>query len=184
MAQNGSSTLSRIIGIVAGVFIILTGIVSLFTPLETYGVVGWLIAFGMLFDGIAKVMVWNEYRKVGVSDTWALVGGVLSAVLGVALLCSVGGRLAADIFIAYVIACWLVFAGIVRIARSFTMRDVHKNLGTKLGENWGLALIIGIVMVVLGIFCMIYPGIVMVAIGWQIGIALIVGGAGLIAGTI
>lgn len=184
MAQDSGTTISRILGIVAGVFIIVTGIFCLATPIETYGMVGWLIAFSLLFDGITKVIVWNDYRKVGVSDTWALVGGVLSIVFGVALLCSVGGRLAADIFIAYAIACWLVFAGIVRIARSITMRDIHKNIGTKIGSNWGLALIVGIAMTLLGVFCMIYPGIVMVAVGWQIGFALIVGGAGLIVGTV
>ena len=175
--------LSRILGILAGVFIIITGVLSLFTPLRSYGMVGWLIAFAMAFDGVAKIMVWNDYRKIGISDTWALVGGILSALLGVLLLCSVSGRLAADVIIAYLVAGWLVFAGIVRIARSITMRDVAKNLGTQLGSNWGLALVVGIIMVVLGVFCMIYPGVVMVAIGWQIGFALIIGGAGLITGT-
>lgn len=184
MANEGSSTLSRILGIVAGAFIVFTGVLSLFTPLRSYGMVGWLIAFALFFDGIAKVMVWNDYRKIGISDTWALVGGILSAVMGFALMCSVGGRLAADVIIAYVVACWLVFAGIVRIARSLTMRSAQKQLNTKLGTNWSLALVIGIVMTVLGVVCMLYPGIVMVAIGWQIGWALIVGGAGLIAGTI
>lgn len=175
--------LSRILGILAGVFIIITGVLSLFTPLRSYGMVGWLIAFAMVFDGVAKIMLWNDYRKIGISDTWALVGGILSAMLGILLLCSVSGRLAADVIIAYLVAGWLIFAGIVRIARSITMRDVAKNLGTQLGSNWSLALVVGIIMVVLGVFCMIYPGVVMVAIGWQIGFALIIGGAGLITAT-
>lgn len=184
MANNGGSMLSRILGILVGVFLIITGILSLFTPLRSYGMVGWLIAIALIFDGVAKVMVWNDYRKIGISDTWALVGGVVSALVGLLLVCSVSGRLAADVIIAYAIALWILFAGIVRIARSITMRDINKNLGGMLGSNWSLALIVGGIMVVLGIFCMIYPGIVMVAIGWWIGFALIVGGAGLITATV
>ncbi|MDO4807201.1 MAG: DUF308 domain-containing protein [Coriobacteriales bacterium] len=184
MAKDGSSTLSRIFGILAGVFLIITGVLSLFTPLRSYGMVGWLIAIALVSDGVAKIMVWYDYRKIGISDTWALVGGILSALVGILLICSVNGRLATDVIIAYAIAMWIVFAGIVRIARSITMRDIQKNLGTMLGSNWGLALIVGIIMVVFGVFCMIYPGVVMVAIGWWIGFALIIGGAGLITATV
>lgn len=176
--------MSRILGIVFGVLIVITGVYSLMTPIQTYGVVGWLIAFAMIADGIGKVMVWFDYRKLGVTDVWALVGGILSVVLGCALAGSQVARAAVDIFVAYIVGGWLLVGGVVRIARSFSMRKVHNTLDTAvLGTNWDLALCIGILMVILGIFCLANPLIVMVALGWQVGIALIMGGVGLITAT-
>lgn len=184
MGNSGQSTLSRVLGVIAGVLIVILGVSCFFLPLETYGITGWLITFALIFDGIAKVMVWNECRKIGVKDTWALIGGVLSIALGLVMLFSIAARIAVDIFIAYVVAFWLLFAGVVRIVQSFQMRKADKELGTLLGSNWNLAFIVGIAMVVLGIFCVANPVIVMVTAAWGIGFALIAGGVGLITATV
>lgn len=175
--------MSRALGIIFGVLTVVLGIYCFMTPIETYGVVSWFIAFAMIADGISKIMLWNDFKKVGVTDTWALVGGILSVVLGIVLCGSFVARVTMDVFIAYVVSCWILFAGCVRIARSFAMRDVHKTLNTTLGSNWSLALVVGILLVVLGIFCVANPTIVMVALGWQIGLALVFGGIGLITAT-
>ena len=175
--------MSRVLGIIVGVLTVILGVWCFMTPIETYGVIGWLITFALIADGISKIMVWNDYRKIGVSDTWALVGGILSIILGITFAFNIVARVFADIFIAYVLAAWILFGGFVRIIRSFQMRDIHKNLGTTLGSNWGLALVMGILMVILGIFCMANPTIVMIATGWQISFALVLGGIGLITAT-
>lgn len=184
MAEKKGITAGRILGIVSGVLIIVLGIYCIFTPIETYGVVGWIIACAMIADGASKIVLWNELRKSGVADVWALVGGILSCVLGVVLACSQAAMVAVDIFIAYLVGAWVLFAGCVRIARSFAMRNMRVEVnGAVLGTNWDLALIAGILMVVLGIFCLANPMLVMIALGWQIGFALIFGGAGLITAT-
>lgn len=177
--------MSRVVGIVIGALTIVLGIYCLFTPVETYGVVSWFIAFAMIADGISKIMLWNDYRKLGESDTWALVGGILSIVLGIVLASSLFARVAVDVFIAYFVSCWLLFAGCVRIGRSFKMRKIRRTIDSQvLGANWGLAFVAGVAMVVLGILCVFNPIIVVVALGWQIGIALIVGGVGLLTATV
>lgn len=184
MAENKKISAGRILGIIGGVLIIMLGVSCLLTPIETYGIVGWLIAIALIMDGVGKVMLWNDLRKAGVHDVWAMVGGILSCILGVVLACSQALMVAVDIFIAYIVGAWILIAGCVRIARSFSMRHVQKELGDKvLGANWDLALITGILMVVLGIFCLANPVLVMIALGWQIGFALIVGGASLITAT-
>jgi uncharacterized membrane protein HdeD (DUF308 family) len=175
--------MSKILGIIVGVLTAALGVWCLFTPLETYGILSWLLAFSMIADGISKIALYSDYQKVGVSDTWALVGGILSVALGIVLAGSLGMRLAVDVLIAYIVSFWILFGGCVRIMRSFKMRNVHKKLDSKLGENWGLALVVGILMVVLGILCFANPTIVMFAIGWQIGFAMIVGGVALITAT-
>lgn len=175
--------MSRAFGIIIGILTVILGVWCLLTPIDTFGVVGWLITLSLVADGMGKVMVWIDYRKIGVSDTLALVSGILSLALGVVLVCSMTARIAVDVFVAYVMAFWILLGGLVRIARSFRMRDIRRTLGTFLGSNWALSLATGILMTVIGAFCIANPAIVMVALGWQIGFALVAGGIALITAT-
>ncbi len=184
MEEKKGINVGRIAGIVCGALIVILGVYCLITPIQTYAIVGWMLAFAMIADGVCKVMVWNELRKAKISDVWALVGGVLSCVLGVVLVCSQMAMVVVDIFVAYLVGAWVLFSGCVRIGRSFALRNVSKGRdGTVLASNWDLALIVGILMVVLGIFCLANPVLVMLALGWQIGFSLIAGGIGLITAT-
>ena len=185
MTVSESAGITRIVGIVCGVLTILLGVYCVVTPIATYGIVGWVIAVALIADGVSKILVWNNYRKMGVSDVWALVGGIASVVLGIALAGSQAAQIAVDVFVAYVVAGWVLVAGCVRIVRSSSMRDVQKDYETGiLRTRWDLMLIIGILMVILGIFCLANPLLVMITIGWQIGFALIMGGVGLITGLV
>ena len=180
MAANEQSTLSRVLGIIVGVLIVILGISCFLTPIDTFGITGWLITFALVIDGVTKVLMWNDGRKIGVKDTWLLIGGILSIVLGIIMMGSVAARVAVDIFVAYLLGIWLFAGGIVRIVRSFQMRKVQKTLGGALGSNWDVAFIAGVVMTVLGIFCVANPVIMMVAVGWGIGFSFVIEGIGLI----
>ena len=175
--------MSRVFGIIFGVLTVILGFWCFFTPISTFGVVGWLITLSLIADGIGMIMLWNDYRKIGESDPFALISGILSLVLGIVLLCSIAGRVAVDIFVAYIMAFWILVDGIVCIIRSFKMRNIHNKLNNALGSNWGLALVMGILMTIIGVFCIANPTIVMVALGWQIGFSLIAGGLALITAT-
>ena len=175
--------MSRVLGIIFGVLIVLLGIWCIMTPVETYGVISWLIAFALIAEGISSIMVWNDYRKIGVSDTFMLIGGIISIILGIVLLGSLALRYAVDVFIAYVVAWWLLITGVIRIVRSFKMRNARNTIEAQVGTNWGLALVLGVLQVLLGIFCVANPVIVAVALGLEIGIGLIAGGIFLIMAT-
>lgn len=185
MTQESGTRVSRILGVVFGVLIILVGVYSMLTPIQTFGVVGWLIVAALITDGVGKVLIWNDSRRLGLRDTWALVGGIASVILGIAVACSQLAMAAVDLFVAYLVGAWVLLGGCMRIARSFAMRDVYRATGGRLlGSNWDLALILGILMVLLGVFCLANPVFVMVALGWQVGFALIIGGVGLITATL
>lgn len=176
--------MSKALGIIFGVLIIMLGIWCMMTPIETYGIIGWLIMFALIADGIGKISVWNDLRKSGSSDVLALVGGILSIILGVILACNLLARATVDIFAAYVIAFWALFSGCVRIGRAFQMRGGKQVLNAQLGSSWGVALVVGVLMVLIGGFCLFNPIIIMITIGWQIGFALIAGGVCLISATV
>ncbi|MBO7675203.1 MAG: DUF308 domain-containing protein [Atopobiaceae bacterium] len=176
--------MSRAAGIISGVLIILLGVMCLFTPIVSYGVVSWMVAVALLADGVSKILLYNDFKKAGVSDIWALVGGICSVLLGVMLVFSGVARVAVDVMVAYMASIWLLVGGCVRIARSFQMRQASRVMRAQvLGANWDLALVVGILMVVLGILCLANPVIVMVTLGLQIGASLVLGGIGLITAT-
>lgn len=186
MATEGKSTLSRVLGVIGGILVTIMGVVCFLTPLRTYGITGWLLIVSMIADGLVNIAVWNDYRKAGVSDMWALIGGILSVVLGLVLACSVIGRLAADMFLAYVVAIWIIFGGCTRVMRALAMRKAGKErveFGSVLGHSWVFTLIMGIVLVALGIFFLANPVILMITIGWQIALAMVAAGIGLIVMT-
>lgn len=171
----------RILDIILGVLVVALGIWCVMTPVETFGTIGWIAGFAMLFEGIGKVIAYFECKKEGTQDTFMLVGGILSALLGVVLLASMGMRWAYDLFIAYIVACWVIVAGVTNIVRSFGLRDARYNAGNLVvGGSWGWVLALGILLVILGIWGFFNPLMVMVALGWQIGFAVIAGGVNLI----
>ena len=69
-----------------GVLLVIGGIYCLVTPVETFGVLGWLIGLAMLVEGVSSALTWNERRKFGFADGWTLVGALASIVLGVVVL--------------------------------------------------------------------------------------------------
>lgn len=183
MATEGQSTLSRVLGVIGGILVIIMGVICFLTPIKTYGITGWLLIFSMIADGLVHIVMWSDYRKAGVNDTWLLIGGILSIVLGLVLTCSIVGRLAVDMFIAYVVAIWIVFGGCARVMGALSMRKAGRErvgYGTVLGHSWVAAFIIGVLMVVLGIFFLFNPVILMITIGWQIALAMVAAGIDLI----
>lgn len=82
---------------------------------------------------------------------------------------------------AYIVAVWMVAKGIIRIISSLRVRKITKALDVKiLGRSWGKVLAMGVLMTICGIFCMVYPYVLMIAIGIFVGISIISSGINLL----
>ena len=172
----------RVVTVIFGALVLLGGIYCLITPIETYTALSWLIGLVMLVEGIASALTWNERRKLGFADGWTLVGAIASIALGVFLLCSFAAQLALDLFIAYLIAAWLIIGGITRIVAALKLREFNRypqSFG--LGANWGALLVLGILVALLGVLCVLEPVTVMLGVGIMLGVAIICVGVDLIA---
>lgn len=171
----------RIITIVLGAIMLIGGIYCLFTPIDTYTSLSWLIGFAMLVEGVGSIVSWNERRKYGFADGWTLLGAIVSIALGCFLLVSYVAQLAISLFIAYLIAAWLVIGGITRIIAAIKLRSFHNTAQTLIiGTSWPGLLALGILVTVLGVLCLVAPSIIMVSIGIMLGLAIICLGIGLI----
>jgi uncharacterized membrane protein HdeD (DUF308 family) len=101
----------------------------------------------------------------GAMRTWAIVFGVLEALLGVAVLVWPDPTL---LVVAFFIGWWVLFGGIMTIAGSISARGVI--------HYWGWLLALGILETVLGFWLLSRPGLTLVATVFAIGIWAIVYG--------
>ena len=57
----------KVLTIILGIVMVLTGIYCIFTPAATYMTLGWVIGFSMLLDAVGKICAWAEARKFGMA---------------------------------------------------------------------------------------------------------------------
>lgn len=180
---SGGTTMKifKIVGVIVGVLMIISGIYCLFAPELTYLGIGYVIGVSMLLDAIGRIYAWWQYRKAGAADGWMLAGAVLSAVFGFILIGNGAAQLSVDVFIAYMAAIWILAHAIIAIIRSFRARKLHKELNTRwIGRRWWMTLIFGIMLCIFAILSLMNPTIIMAAIGTFIGLGIIVTGADII----
>ena len=171
----------KIVGVIAGVGMIISGIYCLFAPELTYLGIGYVVGVTMLLDAVGRIYAWWQYKKDGEADGWMLAGAVLSAVFGLILIGNGAAQLSVDVFIAYMAAFWILTHAVIAIIRSFRARKLHKELNTRLiGKSWWITLIIGVLMCIFAILSLMNPTVIMAAIGTFIGFGIIVAGADII----
>lgn len=177
----------RIITLILGIILIITGIYCLMAPALTYMTLGYLIGLNMAADAIGGILLWFERRKDGVADGWALAGAIISFIFGIILVGSNVMQLFVDIAIVYMAAIWLIITGIIRIILSSRMRMLKsvEDEGAKyLGRHWWLVLIMGILLIVCGAFSMFNPAGLIIAIGINFGLNIIISGFNLISAAV
>ena len=173
--------ITRVLYVIMGILIIICGVYCLFTPISTTGTLGFVVGFSMILDAVGLFVGWSQARKDGSADGWMLTSAILSALFGFFIVNSAALQLGIDLFLMYYIAAWLVSLGIITIVRSFKVRRMHKSFNTqKIGANWYLFLIFGILLTLLGILCMFNPLIPASVIGVFIALGIITVGAEMI----
>lgn len=174
----------KIISIILGALLAVGGVYCMFTPVATYATIGWLIGVSMIMEGIASIIMWSELRRSGLANGWTLAGAILSIVLGIFLVGSYVARFSIDVFIAYLIAIWIVVSGISRIIGAINLRKQENlsNVGAG-SSSWVILLLLGILTTILGVLCVANPLAVMVGVGFTMGLSIVGLGAGLIVGA-
>ena len=173
---------SRIITIILGVVMIVTGVYCLFTPAMTYLSIGYIVGFNMVLDAVGGIVTWSDRKNRGTADVWTLIGAISSLIFGVILLGSAAMQLIVDMMIVYIAAAWLIVIGVIRIIRAAKLRKMHKEFETRiLGKRWWVIMLMGIALVACGVFSFANPSGLMIAIGINFGVNIIAAGACLIA---
>ncbi|MBQ9001144.1 MAG: DUF308 domain-containing protein [Eggerthellaceae bacterium] len=167
----------KVITIILGGLLVVGGIYCVFSPVATYSAISWLIGLSMVVEGVGGIITWSDRRKLGLANGWTLAGAIISILLGVFLLGSFLMRFAVDMFIAYLIAIWLVVAGVTRIVAAIAVRNSEGAAGAK---GWIGQVVLGVLIVILGILCIFNPLSIWAGVGLMLGLSIVLVGIGTI----
>ncbi len=172
----------KIVSVILGILMIVSGIYCLATPGITFLAVGWIIGFNMIADAIGNIITWKDREDEGMADGWTLAGAIVSLIFGIVLLGSNAMQFSVNLFVAYMAAIWLIVIGILRLIRSSRLHQFHKTFDTNvIAKRWWVVMLNGILLIVLGILSMMNPSITAFAIGTMMGLNVLFAGINLIS---
>ena len=166
---------------ILGVGTIIAGTYCLFTPETTTLALAYVIGVVMIVDAIIKFISWFSLKEEFGGDAILLFSAVISLILGVLLVVDGFAQWMLDMIIVYATGAWVIVSGILRIVRSFKVKELKGGKAVKaMAKNWWVMLVFGITLVALGIFMLLNPITVMVAVGILVALAIIFVGANLL----
>ena len=172
----------KILSVILGILMIVSGIYCLATPGITFLAVGWIIGINMIADAIGNIFTWKGRKEEGLADSWTLAGAIVSLIFGIVLIGSNAMQLSVELFVAYMAALWLVVIGILRLVRSVKLHQFHKAFNTKvIARRWWVVMLNGILLIAAGVFGLMNPAMTAVAIGTMMGLNIVVAGINLIS---
>ncbi|PAF49845.1 hypothetical protein BKH41_00655 [Helicobacter sp. 12S02232-10] len=146
-----------------GLAILACGIISVFTPTETFLALMVLIPIILIASGIVGIFYYFRIREFS-SSQWVLGDGLLSLFFG--LIFTFGGVEFTSITMIYFVAFLAIFKGILGISSSFVLK--------KSGfSQWFWLFIVSTINIFIGIIFAINPSIASVTIGILAGIYFI-----------
>jgi len=160
----------KVLSVIFGVIMVMFGIGCTFTPLATFVGLGFYIAFLILIYGVLGLINGIASKSFGIH----FVFSIISLILGIIILSVPGVMAAVDGMLVYLAAFWFLLQGIMTVYLAFAAKKAGE------GAGWIFLLIFGILGVILGITMIANPGIMMIALGFMVGIEFAVTGFDLI----
>ena len=172
----------KVINGIVGVLSIFGAIYCLFFPGLSFINIGWVITAVLLTFGICSIIFYFTKKKMyenlmieGVHGAFGLVVGIAAAVVSMLAIFVPSIQAVLDLIILIIFAIWMILDGVSSIAESFAMKKASTS------KSWILALVLGIIMLIFGIYGICHLIFVARFIGITMGIMLMSYGIKLIA---
>ena len=159
------SKFSRVLWLIFGIALIVSGIVAIKYPLNTTITVAYIIGFLMIFSGISSIFYFVSLRHLSGSGI-ILLYGIVSTICGIII---ISNLLISAAVIPYFVAIFTIVRGAVSITSSI---DLKKNGYDK----WGWTLFSGILTIIAGIILTFNPLLGTVYLSVVLGCGLILYG--------
>ena len=171
----------KLFNCILGVFAIFGAIYCVFWPGVTFLNTGWIVtvllgAWGIcaIFDYFSRPKDGDRSKKNAAMGVWGLVLGIAAAVVSVLSLFIPGISLIMDIIILYMLIAWFIVSGITSVAGSITASKKSQS------KSWILTLILGILVIIAGVYGLFHLFVMAQTAGLLIGIFLMIYGVRLI----
>ena len=156
----------RALSVVAGVLLIIAGVVCLCHQETAALSAGILLGVFMLISGVAEIALFIWGRDFYFGAVGLLLDGILTVLLSLFLLCNHALTL---LSLPVLFSVWLLFSGVMRIAGSVELRA----LGMR---NWGWITLLGVILLVAGFIGLMDPWLGVQALGVTLGLCFILEG--------
>ena len=159
-------TSTKILLAVAGILLIVLGIVCIANPAATLFSTAWMIGCLTLVSGIAELIFTFKTQAFLPNSGTRMLSSILQILLGIIFL---GHNLFVTISLPIIFASWILIEGIILAVQSFD----YKQLGF---SAWWSVLLLGIAGAVLGFLGLKNPDVAGTALSWIIGLGIISAG--------
>ncbi len=135
--------------LVAGVLLMIVGMLMMFTPIANLMTMAFFISIAILLSGISEIIHWFHSPK-GQRTAWMLMSGLLSTLLGLWIIIGQGTIANIAVILPFMFAFWVMFGGVIRTVGSITM----KNQGE---SRWKWVMASGIIGILYGFLLLNHP---------------------------
>ena len=141
----------RILTILGGVLMLMTSAFCFMNPGQTFLVLAFIIGLVMAINGVIHTvtyMIGRGFHNKGDNNGWILTEALITAVLGMLILCN---QLVVDAAIPMVFGIWVTMSGILRIEASTHINKEKKS------SNFKVTFALGLLTALVGVFGFINP---------------------------
>ena len=141
----------RVLTIISGALMALTGIFCFMNPGQTFLALAFIIGIVMILNGVIHILAYVLGRGLnnrGDNNGWILVDALITLLLGAMV---VGNQLVADTSIHMVFGMWLLVSGVLRLEAATRINYKNKKW------NFIVTLATGIATTALGLFGFVNP---------------------------
>ena len=162
---------SRAALMILGVLLVLIGIGTFITP-KNLPLAGGI---GVFLYGLGAILNWREKRKVGFAKKTTLASAIITMAAGLAVLAGGQSGFIAINILVVILALWLIVAGVLEIIGAIIFRKAMTtaDLGVQAPGSVS-SIILGVVLIVSGIFSLFQPLFAVITTGILISMILIV----------
>ena len=161
-----SRTTSRVLWVIAGVLLVMAGIVCLRNPGAALTSMTMILGVAMLFSGIVDIVIFATAHNDMAGSGWFLLDGILTVLLSLFVL---GNGWFTALTLPFIFGMWLIFSGITKFVNSFDLQ----RLGVR---GWGWFTATGVLLACAGFFSFLSPIASLVAMTTVVGMILILQG--------
>ena len=158
---------SRVLWGIAGVLLIICGIICLAQPAVALTTVTLFLGISMMVSRIVDIVIFAKGNNAMLGAGWFLVDGILTVLLSLLILFN---QAFTALSLPFIFGMWLMFSGITKFVNSFDLQ----RMGVR---GWGWFTAIGIVLALAGFLSFLKPVASLFALSILTGVLLILQGA-------
>ena len=164
----------RILTIIGGILMVLTGAFCFSSPGQTFLAFAFVVGLVMVLNGTIHAVAYLSGRGLhnkGDNNGWILTDALITLLLGILVLCN---QLVADTAIPMVFGMWVLVTGILRIEAATHINKEKKQ------KNFRVTMITGVLTTLIGLFGFINPLVAWLSTTFLLGFFMVMQGINII----